>query len=264
MFYLTTCIEYTRVKLQHKATDYINASYIQYIDSDESISDARPGQYNTECVRMMWSNTVNQPYRRYISTQGPLPATFNDFWQMVWEQNSRVLVMLTKEEEMNKIKCHRYWPDHQAPCQYGDITITLLDETSKQITSEDDVVITRQFQLTYMGESRQVTHVHYLGWMDFGVPDTPLGTLEVIRTVNDVQSRYESSGPMIVHCSAGCGRSGAFCAIDTVLHRLTQQHSHDILLETISRFREQRLSMVQTLRQFVFCYEVVWWWILKL
>jgi protein-tyrosine phosphatase len=89
---------------QPKVSDYINASYIQYIDSDESVCDARPEKVHTESVRMMKENNVTQPFRRYISTQGPLPATFHDFWQVVWEQNSRVLVMLTKEEEMNKVK----------------------------------------------------------------------------------------------------------------------------------------------------------------
>lgn len=104
--------------------------------------------------------------------------------------------------------------------------------------------------------------------MDFGVPDNPLGTLQIIQMADSAQITYsqqESVGPMIVHCSAGCGRSGAFCAIDTVLYRLGKMKSasdHDILLQTISRFREQRLSMVQTLRQFVFCYEAIWWWFL--
>ena len=116
--------------------------------------------------------------------------------------------------------------------------------------------------------SRKVTHLQYTGWMDFGVPDNPLGTLQIIQMADSAQITYsqqESVGPMIVHCSAGCGRSGAFCAIDTVLYRLRKMKSasdHDILLQTISRFREQRLSMVQTLRQFVFCYEAIWWWFL--
>lgn len=100
-------VEYTRVKIRnYQVSDYINASYVQYIDSNESVSDARPDQVNTESVKAM-TDCVNKEntneYRRYISTQGPLPATFNDFWQVVWEQNSHVVVMLTKEEEMNKV-----------------------------------------------------------------------------------------------------------------------------------------------------------------
>lgn len=112
-----------------------------------------------------------------------------------------------------------------------------------------------------------MTHLQYTGWMDFGVPDNPLGTLKIIQMADQTQRQYQpTAGPMIVHCSAGCGRSGAFCAIDTVLYRLNNEpqraETKDILLETISRFREQRLSMVQTLRQFVFCYEAICWWFL--
>lgn len=134
---------------------------------------------------------------------------------------------------------------------------------------EDDVVIVRQLSITKGSVNRQVTHLQYTGWMDFGVPDNPLGTLQIIQMADSAQAKYaqqDAAGPMIVHCSAGCGRSGAFCAIDTVLYRLRSMKSssgdHDILLQTISRFREQRLSMVQTLRQFVFCYEAIWWWFL--
>ncbi|GAA5813840.1 hypothetical protein MFLAVUS_007327 [Mucor flavus] len=278
--------EYTRVKIRnHQVSDYINASYVQYIDSNESVSDARPDQVNTESVKAM-TDCVNKEntneYRRYISTQGPLPATFNDFWQVVWEQNSHVVVMLTKEEEMNKIKCHRYWPSIvNTPTKYGDILITLTSESVHPVQSiseddhpinEDDVVIVRQLSLVNEkeGTNRQVTHLQYTGWMDFGVPDNPLGTLQIIHMADKAQASYTTEkskpGPMIVHCSAGCGRSGAFCAIDTVLYRISMKKDvesvSDILLQTISRFREQRLSMVQTLRQFVFCYEAIWWWFL--
>ncbi|KAI8080842.1 protein-tyrosine phosphatase-like protein [Gilbertella persicaria] len=267
--------EYTRVKIREKSSDYINASYVQYIDSDEGASDARPDQVNTKCVKIMkeCATKNDQPYRRYISTQGPLPTTFNDFWQVVWEQNSRVLVMLTKEEEMNKIKCHRYWPSVvNAPTKYGDVTVVLTNETTHKVTqmnpdydNEDDVVIIRDLLITKGTMQRQIKHLQYTGWMDFGVPDNPLGTLQIIQMADEAQASMDQVGPMIVHCSAGCGRSGAFCAIDTVLYRLSHTDSackKDILLETISRFREQRLSMVQTLRQFVFCYEAIWWWFL--
>ncbi|RCH99221.1 hypothetical protein CU097_015239 [Rhizopus azygosporus] len=273
--------EYTRVKIkEHQSSDYINASYLQYIDCEDAISDARPETVDTHCIKAMTDHksSSTSPYRRYISTQGPLPATFNDFWQVVWEQDSRVLVMLTKEEEMNKIKCHRYWPSKiNEPVQYGQVTVTLVSETVRPVKgldesnkNEDDTIIVRQLTLSRGESSRTISHLQYTGWMDFGVPDNPLGTLQIIQMADEAQKQYSASnqqvGPMIVHCSAGCGRSGAFCAIDTVIYRLCNTDCNpksDILLETISRFREQRLSMVQTLRQLVFCYEAIWWWLLN-
>ncbi|KAG1451151.1 hypothetical protein G6F56_008159 [Rhizopus delemar] len=266
--------EYTRVKIEeYQTSDYINASYVQYMNGEEIASDARPETINMKLVNKVKEGPHSSPYRRYISTQGPLPATFNDFWQMVWEQESRVLVMLTKEEEMNKIKCHRYWPSIlNEPVQYGKILVTLTSETLYNVkgldkTDEEDMIIMRQLIISKNGENQSVTHLQYIGWMDFGVPDNPLGTLQLIQMANTMQEMHSKlpSGPMIVHCSAGCGRSGAFCAIDTTLYRLSQTDcstTSDILLETISCFREQRLSMVQTLRQFVFCYEAIWWWLL--
>ncbi|KAI7870819.1 protein-tyrosine phosphatase-like protein [Spinellus fusiger] len=275
--------EYTRVKIKVSATgttDYINASYIQYVPTCEETS--RPEQVSQASLQAMTAPSTATPYRRYISTQGPLPATFADFWQVVWEQNSRVLVMLTKEEEMNKVKCHRYWPCQKThSIQYGGMTVTFLSETHHPVASEtahsDDCMIVRQFSLLQQstGASRTVTHLQYTGWMDFGVPDNPLGTLKVIHAADEAQLHYEAEashvsetpvGPMIVHCSAGCGRSGAFCVIDTALRRIGRQEhptgTTDLLMETIACYREQRLSMVQTLRQFIFCYEAVWWWML--
>lgn len=137
---------------------------------------------------------------------------------------------------------------------------------------DEDCIIIRQFVIQDASSSprRPVTHLQYTGWMDFGVPDTPVGTLQIVSAADEAQVLYEAQadnvGPMIVHCSAGCGRSGAFCAIDTVIHQLSStkslDHSKDCLFDVISRFREQRVSMVQTLRQFVFCYEAIWWWLL--
>jgi protein-tyrosine phosphatase len=121
---------------------------------------------------------------------------------------------------------------------------------------EHDEIITRKLQLIHQDAIREITHLQYTGWMDFNVPENPLGLLQVVSMANE--NRTDS--PIIVHCSAGCGRSGAFCVIDTVISRLKKEEGdQDVLLETISCFREQRLSMVQTLRQFVFCYEVILW-----
>lgn len=166
--------------------------------------------------------------------------------------------------------------------QYGPTRLTLAAEKEHKVAASDwkeDVIYEREFLVEKLAQPvRRITQLHYTGWMDYGVPDNPLGTLQLVQLADQAQRRYESAsanqqviGPMVIHCSAGCGRSGAFCAIDTVLRRLTlsdqhqqqqQQDTVDALWDIIFRFREQRLSMVQTLRQFVFCYEVVWWWFL--
>jgi len=293
--------EYTRVKLSdHKpeSTDYINASHIQYIDvNPASLPSANgPGSRIPQIESLASQNEStmsSRTYRRYISTQGPLPATFDDFYNVIWEQNSYVIVMLTKEEEMNRIKCHRYWPSsvNESQC-HGKMTVTLISEVSQPVldrngqpnSNPDEVIVVRKLGLEKKGsnERRIISQIQYMGWMDFGVPDDPLGTLRVIEMAGNTQTSYEQQatqnseplvGPMIVHCSAGCGRTGAFCTIDTLMTRLTIDDDSmsqeerlgqlDILRATVEKFREQRVSMVQTLRQFAFCYEATLWWILN-
>jgi len=252
--------DHTRVKIQEPedgVDDYINASYL------------RP------------------PFgkKTYIATQGPLPSTFLDFWKIVWEQNSRVIVMLTREMEMGRIKCHQYWPSAQQPSMdMGSIRLTYLKEELPDVA--DTTVLVRQMRLQHLGhpeEERVITQIQYTGWPDFGVPDTPLEVLEVVKLANEhnrvlssatatpssfssASSSSAMAGPMVVHCSAGCGRTGAFCVIDAVLSHLRGSNRHssaaapeDVVFKTVSTFREQRLSMVQCLRQYVFCYEAILW-----
>ncbi|KAI8365204.1 protein-tyrosine phosphatase-like protein [Radiomyces spectabilis] len=269
--------EYTRVKLETSKpdADYINASYIQYIDCDTADVHTPTGsaQDVPKLLTLNEQMKLGRQYRRYISTQGPLPSTFGDFWSVVWQQNSRVIVMLTKQEEMNRIKCHQYWPSTVDQSEtYGSVRVTLIKETVRVLSDHpDDQIIRRDFSIQFKSETRQVTQIQYTGWQDFGVPDDPLGTLALVKLADETQRSFESPGPMIVHCSAGCGRSGAFCAIDTLIHRLKDSGDIrdlekagelDLLYQTICKFREQRVSMVQTLRQYVFCYEAILWWIL--
>ncbi|KAK9768617.1 phosphotyrosine-specific ptp2-like protein [Basidiobolus ranarum] len=234
--------EHSRVKLEHSGrsdSDYINASFIH----SKGISS------------------------QYIATQAPLPSTFSDFWEMIWEQNSRVIVMLTKEEEAGRIKCHRYWPDTitSPPITYEEnVQVKLVSES---LPLENDTTVTlRNLILTnlHTGEERSIHQLHFIGWPDFGIPTDPTGVLGLRDIAHDIQQSQES-GPMIVHCSAGCGRTGAFCTIDTVLETLASKQQsintlqEDMIAEVVDQFRDQRLSMVQTLRQFVFCYEAVLW-----
>lgn len=159
--------------------------------------------------------------------------------------------------------------------------MTFLSETKhtiphlndgKRHRQEEDVIIIRKFKVASSDkEERTVTHLQYPSWTDFGVPDLPTGLLELVHYADEAYyHQKQQQGPMVVHCSAGCGRSGTFCVIDTMIQRLwherdvynTTSMNDDKIFETISRFREQRMSMVQTHRQFVFCYEVIIWWLL--
>ncbi|KAI8994463.1 protein-tyrosine phosphatase-like protein [Pilobolus umbonatus] len=264
--------EYTRVKLHNKTDDYINANYIQYDyhNSDTNLSNLMGQSSGRD--KFQSNPTIHNP-PKYISTQGPLPTTFNDFWKMIWDENAPVIVMLTQEEEMNKIKCHRYWPSAiDASEHYGDTTVTLKSESKhsifnmndKRAKDDEEYIICRKFTLQNREVSRTVTHMQYIGWSDFGVPDSPIGILQLIRETNE-ELEHCNQGPVVVHCSAGCGRSGAFCAIDTAIYRLTEEgvsEDNDKMLEIINCFRRQRMSMVQTHRQFVFCYEAILWWLL--
>lgn len=160
------------------------------------------------------------------------------------------------------------------------IQIKLLSEEAHKSKSTiqtdlEEGYVVRTFELQFDHQVRTIHQFQYKGWQDFGVPHDPLGTLELVSLVNQQQLKYERQdpevGPMIVHCSAGCGRTGAFCTIDTVMARLNNKNyltkeeqlgELDLLYQTVAKFREQRASMVQTLRQYVFCYEAILWWML--
>jgi protein tyrosine phosphatase/rhodanese-related sulfurtransferase len=400
--------EHTRVKLQGRpsgACDYVNASHIR----------------------------ASRSNKRYIATQGPLPATFDDFWSIVWDQDVRVIVMLTAESEGGQLKCHSYWKSSD----YGPIRLRLLsekkvsldvdrhrpdstsssaaqpepfgrrrantttsldaaDHSSGNVPAQSDsshYVIVRKFALSHathpFSPMREITHLHYPSWPDFGAPARPSHLLALVELTNvtqrfstgmDAPSMTNASSPtakrdasemtsvpsllsqpswteeperdarvrpVLVHCSAGCGRTGTFCAVDSVIDMLKRQrnaaggahnatatatatsapnkdaqgdvimgdagHVHaspiatsapggffsasptearrssnasitspggrvsdaapldtswlndtslDLIQQTVEDFRRQRISMVQSLRQFVLCYETVteWTW----
>ncbi|KLU88204.1 tyrosine-protein phosphatase 1 [Magnaporthiopsis poae ATCC 64411] len=238
--------EHTRVRLNDKHSDgcdYINASHI----------------------------TSSRSHKRYISTQGPLPATFEDFWAMIWDQDVRVIVMLTAEQEGGQLKCHPYWRGKE----FGPIKLMLISEKKVSLdidkhrvgsTAPDspanpkqtsrhnrttnksqlsptagDVsfVIVRKFALSHSSHPfdpiREITHLHYPSWPDFGVPTQPSHLLALVELANvmqraalplDVPSAIAAESqarPILVHCSAGCGRTGTFCTIDTVVDILKRQ-----------------------------------------
>ncbi|KAH8677609.1 hypothetical protein BX600DRAFT_506632 [Xylariales sp. PMI_506] len=371
--------EHARVRLPDKpegSCDYINASHIH-------------------------STRTN---KRYIASQGPLPSTFDDFWSVVWDQDVRVIVMLTAESEGGTLKCHSYWTGREfGPIKLKPLsekkvsldidkhrasstattssstssgsehgrrranTTTMLQSSTpmpqpQQSQPDTHIVVIRKFAMSHTDHPfapiREVTHIHYPSWPDFGAPAQPAHLLALVELANVMQRAalpvdaraiaasvvsdnvpqmnwYEEpehksqARPMLVHCSAGCGRTGTFCTVDSVIDMLKRQKlnnsaasvrpvddedvemhepvspsstvdnpfSHrldssqggqnnpfrpslvrnssvasvdvgwmgndsvDLIQETVENFRGQRLSMVQSLRQYVLCYETVLEWV---
>lgn len=364
--------EHARVRLhkESQSCDYVNASHIK-----SSMSN-----------------------KRYIASQGPLPATFEDFWSVVWDQDVRVIVMLTAESEGGQLKCHSYWQERA----YGSIRLKPLSEkkasldmdkyrsessaspasgtmgdisrrrantvtsmhapatsptTSGSQASQPEAphVVIRKFALSHTAHPfapiREITQLHFSSWPDFGTPAQPSHLLALVELANVMQRAAlpvetpsvvgnprssdhlpvswhdqpeadDNSRPMLVHCSAGCGRTGTFCTVDSVIDMLKRQrlvkgsmttaqdadgdvamaegddvsprtnkqmtfaHSRtssssqrkpsmgastietswlrdesvDLIQKAVEGFRQQRLSMVQSLRQYVLCYETVLEW----
>ncbi|CAG8736595.1 1385_t:CDS:1 [Racocetra fulgida] len=238
---------YNRVKLikqRPNKTDYINASYVE-----------APGKV-----------------RRYIATQGPLDNTIDDFWLMVWEQYSTVIVMLTREQEKGRNKCSKYWPDEgNLPMVFPDIGLKIGLESEELDPNATCVVRTfrvEKFEDAHVIEVRQITQLHFIGWPDQGVPDSPDNVLNLVVKTNEIQRRYIDDanlqqtkiGPVVVHCSAGCGRTGTFCTVDSTLALLPEfqpDDKSDLIYNLVGHFREQRRTMVQTLGQFQYCYLAV-------
>nr|XP_044990608.1 receptor-type tyrosine-protein phosphatase S isoform X15 [Jaculus jaculus] len=191
-------------------------------------------------------------YRRqnaYIATQGPLPETFGDFWRMVWEQRSATIVMMTRLEEKSRIKCDQYWPNRGTET-YGFIQVTLLD------TIELATFCVRTFSLHKNGssEKREVRHFQFTAWPDHGVPEYPTPFLAFLRRVKTCNP--PDAGPVVVHCSAGVGRTGCFIVIDAMLERIKPEKTVDVYGH-VTLMRSQRNYMVQTEDQYSFIHEAL-------
>lgn len=156
--------------------------------------------------------------RKYILTQGPLKQTVGHFWQMVWEQNSTAILMLNKLVEKNTVKCHKYWPEHIGAASrlvLSDCGLTVEYLKCEEYTN----YMVRTLRLTdeKSSKSREVLQFHYVTWPDFCIPSSPIAFLQFLKKVRDSGVMNADVGPAIVHCSAGIGRSGTFCLVDTAL-----------------------------------------------
>uniref|UniRef100_A0A8C2AQU9 protein-tyrosine-phosphatase n=1 Tax=Cyprinus carpio TaxID=7962 RepID=A0A8C2AQU9_CYPCA len=187
----------------------------------------------------------------YIACQGCLATTVNDFWQMVWQEKSRVIVMTTREVEKGRNKCVPYWPTTEGESKdVGRYVVTLLSEKD----AADYKV--RHLQPRF---SRTIWHYQYLSWPDHGVPQEPGGVLSFLEQVNIKQNEMSSTGPTIIHCSAGIGRTGTIVVIDMLIDIIEAKGLDcDIdIQKCIQMVREQRSGMVQTEAQYKFIYLAV-------
>uniref|UniRef100_A0A8C8YUA9 Receptor-type tyrosine-protein phosphatase delta n=1 Tax=Prolemur simus TaxID=1328070 RepID=A0A8C8YUA9_PROSS len=185
----------------------------------------------------------------YIATQGSLPETFGDFWRMIWEQRSATVVMMTKLEERSRVKCDQYWPSRGTET-HGLVQVTLLD------TVELATYCVRTFALYKNGssEKREVRQFQFTAWPDHGVPEHPTPFLAFLRRVKTCNP--PDAGPMVVHCSAGVGRTGCFIVIDAMLERIKHEKTVDIYGH-VTLMRAQRNYMVQTEDQYIFIHDAL-------
>ncbi|XP_002737754.1 uncharacterized protein LOC100372485 [Saccoglossus kowalevskii] len=210
-----------RVILSGSGNSYINASYI----------------------------SGSKGSRSYIATQGPLESTCGDFWKMIWQQRVTTVVMMTQCNELGKSKCHHYWPrDTQTQISHSDLTIRLTSETRLP-----DWII-RDFSIESNGEIRALRQFHFTSWPITG---TPYDADPLIRFIEAIRIQVlPNSGPILVHCSAGVGRTGVFIALYHLLEYFYTMIQVDIFGKVI-KMRKQRPFMVQTQGQYEFLYYAI-------
>ncbi|XP_044159764.1 tyrosine-protein phosphatase non-receptor type 13 isoform X7 [Bufo gargarizans] len=186
----------------------------------------------------------------YIASQGPLPSTVSDFWQMVWEQKATVIAMMTQEMEGGKIKCQRYWPDElRRPVRItSELQLTLV----KTQQLESFVLRVVELHDVQTGEKRHIAHLNFTAWPDH---DTPTDPNQLLTFISYMRYIYKY-GPIITHCSAGIGRSGTLICIDVMLGLISRDLEFSIS-DLVRTMRLQRHGMIQTEEQYMFCYQVI-------
>ncbi|XP_046859006.1 tyrosine-protein phosphatase non-receptor type 23-like [Xenia sp. Carnegie-2017] len=220
----------TRVILQGKEdSDYINATLI------EDLTPLSP---------------------KYIASQGPIPQCFMDFWLMVWQEKCPLIVMLTKEVEGKKLKCHQYWPkDEGHSMLFGSLRVTMKRQVSLPLWRERVIHVTHD----ETDEVHIVEHYQFMGWPDHGVPSNPSDFFTFMEHIYNRQERNYSQVKfsMLLHCSAGVGRTGAFIVIYSAMRELYSGNGIMDVSALVKKLRTKRKYMVQRKEQYEFCYKAI-------
>ncbi|XP_022364334.1 receptor-type tyrosine-protein phosphatase C isoform X2 [Enhydra lutris kenyoni] len=205
------------------------------------------------------SNYINASYidgfkepRKYIAAQGPRDETVDDFWRMIWEQKATVIVMVTRCEEGNRNKCAEYWPSMEEGTRaFGDVIVKITEHKRCPDYIIQKLNITNKKEKT---TGREVTHIQFTSWPDHGVPEDPHLLLKLRRRVNAFSNFF--SGPIVVHCSAGVGRTGTYIGIDAMLEGLEAENKVDVYGYVV-KLRRQRCLMVQVEAQYILIHQAL-------
>lgn len=241
-------LESTRVKLQGKNHFQQQQTQRQPQDMDCCVNENDDDYVNANFV----SSCFNK--KHFIACQAPLPLTFNDFWQMIYEEDVAIILMPTCIEEDGNVKADEYWPEFGSRL-FGNFVVTYHGSQSFQKNNLTLRFLSLQLEAT--GERRRVFHLQYTGWPDHGVPNSPLEILSVMNLIGRIQARWQcGSNPIVVHCSAGVGRTGTFIAIWNCIAELRQKGNCQVGC-VVEKLRSERFRAVTTPEQYVFIYHTV-------
>ncbi|QCE08013.1 protein-tyrosine phosphatase [Vigna unguiculata] len=218
-----------------------------------SSSDYRPaaqGYINASLVSTSSSGNVSQ----FIATQGPLPHTYEDFWEMIIQYRCPAIIMLTRLVDNYKmVKCGDYFQAEDGPREVGNISVI-----GKWVNTTETSLVLRLLEVNHREVEDapiSVLHIQYPEWPDHGVPKDTLAVREILKRLYHLPPNL---GPIVVHCSAGIGRTGTYCTIHNTIQRILGGDMSAVdIANTVAVFRAQRIGMVQTQDQYIFCYKAI-------